>query len=60
MCEKAAGNCFFARIHVYDQHKTQQMREKVIQKIPGMLQFIPSRYKTSKFVKKQLIFILMH
>ena len=48
-------------MHVPEQHKTQQMCEKVISENPGMLPFIPSYYKTQKIcVKKELIIVPMH
>ena len=60
MCEKAVKKSLFAIIHVPDQHKTQQIREKVISENTGMLQFIPNHNKLKKCVKMQLIIIFMH
>ena len=39
-------------IDVPDQHKTQQLYEKVIAKIPEMLKFGPNCYKTQEMHEK--------
>ena len=35
--------------------KSQQMCEKVISNNPGILKFIPNRYKTQKMCKKKAV-----
>ena len=62
MCDKAVTfkKLLFTIINVPDQHKTQPTCKKVILKKPGMLQFIPNHCTTQRYVKKQLIIILIH
>ena len=55
-CMKKLLKIVFAVIDVPNQHKTQQMRETVIQKNPGMPQFVPNLCKTQRRCKKAVYY----
>ena len=59
-CEGVVKKSLFAIINVLDQIKTQKIYQKLFQKIPECCNLFLIVTKLKKWVKKQLIIILMH